>query len=106
MTITHRAFFGTEERNFTLTDPMIAELERLTETGIGALFSRVVRSDFRLPDLVETIRLGLIGGGTNPQEAAQLVDTYAKHRPLGEILPLALDILDARWSGKEVQAND
>lgn len=106
MTITHRAFFGIGERDFTLTDPMVIELERLTETGIGALFSRVARNDFRLADLVETIRLGLIGGGTSPEEAARLVDAYARQRPLAEILPLALDVLDARWSGAEVKADD
>lgn len=99
MTITHRAFFGDGERDFRLTDPMITELERLTGTGIGGLFLRMSRSDFRLGDLVEIIRLGLIGGGTNPEDAARLVETYARHRPIGETLPLALDVLDARWSG-------
>lgn len=104
MTITHRAFFGDAERSFTLTDPMIAELERLTGTGIGGLFLRLTRSDFRLGDLVEIIRLGLIGAGTAPEDAARLVETYARHRPIAEILPLALDVLDARWNGTEVAA--
>ncbi|WP_411837034.1 gene transfer agent family protein [Paracoccus sp. ME4] len=104
MTITHRAFFGDGERSFTLNDPMITELERLTGTGIGGLFLRLTRSDFRLVDLVEIIRLGLIGGGTNPEDAARLVETYARHRPIGEILPLALDVIDARWNGTEVAA--
>lgn len=104
MTITHRAFFGDGERSFTLTDPMITELERLTGTGIGGLFLRLTRSDFRLGDLVEIIRLGLIGAGTTPEDAARLVETYARHRPIGEILPLALDVIDARWNGTEVAA--
>lgn len=104
MTITHRAFFGDGERAFTLTDPMIAELERLTGTGIGSLFLRLTRSDFRLNDLTEVIRLGLIGGGTSPEDAARLVETYGRHRPIAEVLPLALDILDARWNGTEAAA--
>lgn len=104
MTITHRAFFGDGERSFILTDPMITELERLTGTGIGGLFLRLTRSDFRLVDLVEIIRLGLIGAGTAPEDAARLVKTYARHRPIGVILPLALDVLDARWNGTEVAA--
>lgn len=99
MSITHRAFFGDAEHSFTLTDPMVAELERLTETGIGALYLRATRNAFHLSDLVEVIRLGLIGNGMNPERAASLIETYARHRPIGEILPLALDILDARWSG-------
>lgn len=101
MTITHRGFFGDGERSFTLTDPMITEVERLTGTGIGGLFLRLTRNDFRLGDLVEIIRLGLIGAGTTPEDAARLVETYARHRPIGAILPLALDVLDARWNGTE-----
>lgn len=101
MTITHRAFFGDGERNFTLTDPMVIELERLTGTGIGTLFMRLTRGDFRLADLIETVRLGMIGAGTNPEEAARLVDTYARHRPIAEIMPLAVEILGARWGGDE-----
>ncbi|WCR09589.1 gene transfer agent family protein [Paracoccus stylophorae] len=107
MNITHRAFFGDGERDFLLSDPMIAELETKTSTGIGALFVRLSRSDFRLVDLVEIIRLGLIGANTDPQEASRLVETYAKNRPIGEILPLALDVITARWMGAdEVQTND
>lgn len=104
--ITHSAFFGDGESAFALTDPTVIELERLTDTGIGALYARMVRNDFRLNDLIEVIRLGLIGGGTSPEDAARLVATYAKDRPIGEVLPLALDVLDARWSGAEVQADD
>lgn len=77
--IDHNAFFGDGPRSFRLTDSMVIELERLTETGIGSLFLRLTRNDFRLPDLIEVIRLGLIGGGTSPEEAARLVDTYALH---------------------------
>lgn len=104
MTITHRAFFGDGERSFALNDQMIAELERQTGTGIGSLFLRLTRSDFRLNDLTEVIRLGLIGGGTSPEDAARLVETYARHRPIAEVLPLALDVLDARWNGTEAAA--
>lgn len=99
--IDHTAFFGDASHTFRLADPMIAELERLTGTGIGGLFLRMTRSDFRLNDLAEVIRLGLIGGGTSPEDAARLIETYARHRPIAEVLPLALDVLDARWNGTE-----
>lgn len=107
MTITHRAFLGDGQRDFCLTDSMIAELERLTGTGIGTLFQRLTRSDFRLADLVEIVRLGLIGANTDPSEAARLVETYARNRPIAEVLPLALDVISARWLGAdEVQRDD
>jgi len=98
--ISHTAYFGDGVKTFTLTDPMIEELQRKTDLGIGALFLRMTASQFHVADIVEIIRLGLIGGGTNPQEAQRLVDAYAKDRPFDETFPLALDILDARWSGK------
>ena len=102
--ITHTAFFGEGDHAFTLTDSMILELERVTDQGIGALYQRAVAMQFSASDLVEIIRLGLIGAGMAPQAAMQLTDTYARNRPLAETYPLALDILDARWNGTTVPA--
>lgn len=101
--IQHRAFFGDGEHVFALTDPMIAELERLTDTGIGVVFNRLMANTFHHDDLRHIIRLGLIGGGMNPEQALRLVETYAKDRPINEVLPLALDVLSARWLGVEEQ---
>lgn len=92
----HTAFFGDGEHSFALTDDMITELERLADLGIGALYLRCVNMQFTLSDLVEVIRLGLIGGGTTPEQAARLTDTYGRNRPIDELYPLAVDILDAR----------
>lgn len=99
--IAHNAFFGDGEQRFALTDEMIRELENLTGTGIGALYLRAVAMQFALSDIVEVIRLGLIGGGATPEEAHRLTHTYARRRPIAETFPLALDILDARWNGKQ-----
>lgn len=99
--ITHTAFFGTEKHVFTLTDQMILELERVTDCGIGALYQRTIAMQFRSTDLTEIIRLGLIGGGMNPETAMQLCTTYASNRPLSETFPLALDILDKRWGSTD-----
>lgn len=99
MTLDHTAFFGDADHTFILTDDMIAELERIADLGIGAFYLRAVNMQFMLADLIEVIRLGLIGGGTAPERAAQLVDTYARNQPIHDLYPLALDILDARWGG-------
>lgn len=98
----HSAYFGDATYAFALTDDMILELEAKTGTGIGALYLRMVNSQFRVSDISEIIRLGLIGSGTAPAVAQQLVDTYAKNRPFNETIPLALDILDARWNGEAI----
>ncbi|WP_425348388.1 GTA-gp10 family protein [Sulfitobacter pontiacus] len=55
--ISHRAFFATAEHDFTLTDDMITELERLTETGIGAFYQRAVSMLFKSDELAHVIRL-------------------------------------------------
>ncbi|WP_083101407.1 gene transfer agent family protein [Pseudophaeobacter leonis] len=99
MNLTHTAFFGDGEHNFALTDDMVTELERIADLGIGALYLRCVNMQFTLSDLVEVIRFGLIGGGSSPEQAARLTDTYGRNRPIDELYPLALDILDARWGG-------
>lgn len=98
----HTAFFGDATYTFALTDAMIHELEQKTGTGIGALYQRIVSAQFRVADIVEIIRLALIGGGTAPAVAQQLVTTYAKDRPFSETFPLSLEILDARWNGEAV----
>ena len=102
--ITHRAFLGTADHAFCLTDDMIIELERITDTGIGAFYQHMIAMHFKAADLAEIIRLSLIGAGMHPQEAMQLTDTYARNRPMSETFPLALDILDARWNGTAAPA--
>lgn len=99
MTITYRAFFGDAEHDFTLTDPMVAELERITGSGIGQLFLRLVASQFHLGDVLAIIRLGLIGGGMAPQRAQELVTTYGVNQPFDVLFPLALEVVTARWTG-------
>lgn len=101
--IAHSAFFGDGQHRFALTDPMITELERLTGIGIGALYLRLVAAQFHVADLVEIIRLGLIGGGLAPEAAMRITDAYARNRPMAETFPLALDILDTRWNGTTPQ---
>lgn len=100
----HTAFFGDGEHAFALTDDMIAELERITDLGIGAIYLRAVNMQFALIDLVEIIRLALIGGGASPEKAMRLTDAYGRNRPIAELYPLAMDILDARW-GDALKAN-
>jgi len=102
----HTAYFGDGEKAFALTSEMIIELERKAGSGIGAIYARVLAAQFHFDDLIEVIRLGLIGGGTSPEAAQKLVDTYAKPRPIMETYPLAFDILDWRWNGAPTIAND
>ncbi len=102
----HSAFFGDATYTFALTDTMIHELENKTGVGIGALYLRMARSEWRFADMIEIIRLGLIGGGTSPTNAQRLIEAYAKDRPIEETFPLAFDIIDARWNGEPAIPQD
>ena len=97
--ITYRAFFGDRDCAFTLTDPMLTELERIVGLGAGSIYAKLVNLAYSADLLREIIRLGLIGGGTAPVEAKRLCDIYAANRPITETFPLAFEIMDARWNG-------
>ena len=97
--MTHRAFFGDAEYNFRITPELIVELERKCSAGIGGLCRRLFAGDFKHSDVTETIRLALVGGGTSSENADSLVAAYAINRPLSEIYPLAVSILEALWFG-------
>ena len=96
---THRQFFGDDEYAFALTPDLMIELERKTGTGIGGLCRRLFAGDFRHVEVLETIRLALIGGGAEPENASALVATYAATKPLGETFLLAVAILETAWFG-------
>lgn len=97
---THRQFFGDKERDFRLTPDLIAELERKTSRGIGGLSRSLFAGEFRHAEILETIRLGLIGGGETPEDAAALVATYAAPRPVIEAYALAVEIVELTMLGK------
>ena len=102
-TIRTRAFLGDGVHELALTDPMLEELERLTGTGIGALYRQMADLRFAFPHVREVVRLALIGGGMSPVDALAKVDLYVSGRPLAETFPVALDALDARWNGVAVE---
>lgn len=97
--MTYTAFFGDGDKSFALPPHLIVELERKTGNGIGTLCQRVPAGEFRHVELLEIIRLALIGGGTSPADADALVKTYAALRPLAEPFALASAILAAVWTG-------
>jgi len=102
----HTAFFGDGEKTFALPSDQILELERKAGIGFGAIYQQFLAGQFRYADMLEVVRLGLIGGGTSPKEAQALIDAYAKPTPVVEVFGLAFDILDARWSGKPASTEE
>lgn len=96
---THRDFLGSEMHDFRLTVPMVLELERLCHAGIGGIVRRVIAQEFTVTEITETVRLGLIGAGTDPEEAAALIAAYVTPAPLVKSYTLATAILQTLMFG-------
>lgn len=96
----HVQFFGDGEHMFSLPPALIIELERLTSSGIGGITRRLFAGEFHHAALLDTVRLALIGGGESPEDAAALVAAYAANRPVMEIYPLVVAILETVMFGK------
>ncbi|MBD8650806.1 gene transfer agent family protein [Rhizobium sp. CFBP 13726] len=94
-------FFGDGEKTFDLVDDQWRLLIEL-ETTVGSVmsyFGRLRDGKFRVVELRETIRLGLIGGGTSPADAHRLVSAYFDRHPVTETLPIALAVSAAALFG-------
>lgn len=87
--------FGDGHYTFRLALGQWRELQDKTNAGPLELYERILTRRWRLDDLRETIRIGLIGGGTNPSAALKLVANYVDARPLLESAPIALQIIAA-----------
>jgi hypothetical protein len=114
--------FADGEYPFKLSVIGVLELQEKCLSGFGALFSRVMagtyskdekifgfplEAQFHLADLLETIRLGLIGGGMEPVNAKRLVERYAyPAQPMKGTWELASAILFASMEGYEVKSPD
>lgn len=73
------------------------ELQEKTNCGPLELFERLLTKRWRLDDLREIVRLGLLGGSKDvrPEQALNLVQRYVEERPFTESVSLALKILAA-----------
>lgn len=66
-----------EARQFRLGIGELEELQERTDAGPEELFNRIGSGRWRLADIQQTLRLGLIGAGMAAIEAKVLVDRYA-----------------------------
>ncbi|WP_152047174.1 gene transfer agent family protein [Aureimonas psammosilenae] len=104
--IVHKQFLGDAEREFALPHFLIEELQRQCGAGIALIAGRVLGNAYSLSDLHQTIRLALIGGGTDPEEAVALMKAYVLPRPINEAWALAVEIINAVFYGVEPAATE
>lgn len=79
----------------------IRELQAKTGCGPLELLRRYGAGTWRLDDVREAIRIGLIGGGKKPTEATALVERYVDARPLAESVPVAQAVVMVMLYGNE-----
>ncbi|MBX4992894.1 hypothetical protein ABID08_002067 [Rhizobium binae] len=79
----------------------LAELQEKTDAGPYVVLNRLHTHHWRIEDLSNVIRLGLVGGGLEPVKALKLVRTYVEARPPMENHPYAVAILSAGLIGAE-----
>jgi len=84
---------------FALRWGELAELQEKTEAGPYAVLQRIGSGSWRIEDLSNVVRLGLIGGGMTPGDAMKKVRFYVEQRPPMESVALAYAILQAALLG-------
>lgn len=119
--------FGDGAYNFKLTVYGLKEIQEKCGAGIGAVWSRLAASrlnfigedvgvpteaKFKIEDILEPIRQGLIGGGSGevdgvtvkvtPVMANRLIEQYVVNRPLQEGWALAYAIMGGLIEGYDI----
>ncbi|KAB2743541.1 gene transfer agent family protein [Brucella anthropi] len=84
---------------FRLAWGQLAELQENCDAGPYVILERLQNRSWRLNDIRETVRLGLIGGGMDPMSTLKLVRRYVEERPLLENVKLAQAVLTVALIG-------
>jgi hypothetical protein len=99
---TVRIIWAGGENDFCIAEiGHILALEEACGVGIMHVFRRLESDTWKLHDLRETIRLGLIGGGLPQDKAMALVKIHVDQNPAG-LAPsvlLAMEIIKAKLVG-------
>jgi len=99
--ISVRLDFAGEERTFALRIRELRALQGVCDAGPGELLQRFVAQRYRVDDVRETIRQGLIGGGDTDAIATKLMRDHFDDRPLAQFVILAQAIVAAALLGVE-----
>ena len=85
--------------SFRLAWGQLSELQEKCDAGPYVVLNRLHNGSWRIEDITNIIRLGLIGGGLQPSSALKLVRAYVEDRPPMENLIPAQVILSAALMG-------
>lgn len=102
--------FGDGTYRFVLRYGELMQLQERVNAGPAWILDRLLAPNaenrgWRVEDLSNIVRLGLIGGGLEPNKALGLVRSYVEARPSMESLNLAIAILSAALVGAPDEAS-
>ena len=81
--------------SFRLAYGQWLELQEAVGCGPLELYVGLLQRKWRVQQIREIVRIGLIGGGADPASALRLVRRHVEERPILESVPLALEIVSA-----------
>jgi hypothetical protein len=91
--------WGDGEHRFRLAIGQLRELQEKCDAGPAEIAGRLADGRWRVNDVWETVRLGLIGGGMPASDAHRLTTRYVDERPWLESVPAAQAVLMAALVG-------
>ena len=93
--------WGDGDYDFRLGWGQLAELQEKTNAGPYVVLTRLYDGTWRVEDISNVIRLGLIGGGMKPTDALNKVRIYVEARPPIENTQTAIAITAAGLMGAD-----
>ena len=99
-------FVGDGEYPAALTIGSLIALQDSRDIGPWALYEKLRNQTWRIEDIQESIRHGLIGAGMEHKEAKRLIDTYVQPGRLLEYLPAAITVVHAAIFGPPEDADE
>ena len=91
--------FADGTKTFRLAWGELIKLQEATDAGPFVVYRRLMSGQWKMGDISNTIRLGLIGGGLEPDKALSFVRDYVESRPPMESLALAQGVLGIALQG-------
>ena len=99
-------FVGNDTYPLELKIKELRLLQGSLDSGPSAILNRLQYGEWRVDDIIETIRLGLIGGGMIHGEAKRLTDDYVCQGYLVQYLPVSIKCLMAALIGDQEDQPD
>lgn len=93
--------WGDDEYTFRLAIKQLRQLQEVCDAGPPFIAARLRANQWRVDDIRETIRLGLIGGGMDQSQVLVKVIRFVDNVPLADNVLVAWTIINAAIYGTD-----